>query len=455
MLFADAVILFGIFGIFILKSSFGERCSASSRPYLLLILAVSVMSYWLGAMLASAYFLKIVFDFVALRFVRSRRGFWLFVVFQILVLVFYKYALQPNVVYLRDIGLSFHLLFVCQYAIAITRDAKERLSFQDHVIVFTYFPAFLAGPITPVHQLRDDLLNSANRQHDTNVETRSATATPNLAPVVLLFFLGLLKISLKSFFERTLRVGIVESAIYFNVFFYFELSGYSDLAIAFSQLLGVRLSPNFDRPLFRYSVTKMWQTWHMTVMNWFNEYVYFPLQYVSWLRWIPPRLRFRIVVIFTFLLVGIWHQFSPAFLVWGLLNGILVAAESLIPNQFAKRFAAFPKAPRALVNAVRLIYVWLTTGFLRWMTSYPDATWATFLTRVRGMVQLPFFSNQYESILYTVAILIGFGVVSYVELRTDKWSKSPTAVFVFTAIVAFLFAIIWFDSDGSYSYGRF
>ncbi|CAN5673734.1 hypothetical protein BH10BDE1_BH10BDE1_16660 [soil metagenome] len=453
MLFADAVILFGIFGVFTLKSLIGERFSASSRPFLVLALAAGVMLYWLGALMASAYFLKVVFDFIALRFVRNGLRFWIFVVSQILALVFYKYELQPNVFYIRDIGLSFHLLFVCQYAIAITRDAKERLSFQDHVIVFTYFPAFLAGPITSVHQLRDDLVGDSKRQGDMPAGMPSATS--NLAPVVLMFFLGLFKISLKSFFAPTYTAGIVESSIYFNIFFYFELSGYSDLAIAFSQLIGVRLSANFDRPLFRYSVTKMWQTWHMTVMNWFNEYVYFPLQYASWLRWISPRLRFRIVVIFTFVLVGIWHQFSPAFIVWGLLNGLMVAAESLIPTRISKRLAEFPKATRAFVNAVRLFYVWLTTGFLRWMTAYPDANWEAFLQRVRGMVQLPFFSRQYDSVFYTVTILICFAVVSYIELRTERWSKSPTAVFVFTAIVAFLFAIIWFDSEGTYSYGRF
>ncbi len=95
---------------------------------------------------------------------------------------------------------------------------------------------------------------------------------------------------------------------------YADFSGYVDIAIGSARLLGIRLDPNFDRPLVSTSVTEFWRRWHMTLSFWLRDYLYMPL--VIRIRNLG-KLGIALAMIITFVICGIWHAATWTFLLFG------------------------------------------------------------------------------------------------------------------------------------------
>ena len=65
--------------------------------------------------------------------------------------------------------------------------------------------------------------------------------------------------------------------IAYTIQIYFDFSGYSDMAIGLGLMFGFRFPENFRRPYSSVSITDFWRRWHITLSNWFRDYVYIPL----------------------------------------------------------------------------------------------------------------------------------------------------------------------------------
>jgi alginate O-acetyltransferase complex protein AlgI len=105
---------------------------------------------------------------------------------------------------------------------------------------------------------------------------------------------------------------------------YFDFSAYSDMAIGLGQALGFNLAENFNYPYRSASITEFWRRWHISLSNWFRDYVFYPLEWKrKSVRWLNQPLN----VLILFLLVGLWHGLTPPFIVWGLLQGAALVWE--------------------------------------------------------------------------------------------------------------------------------
>jgi alginate O-acetyltransferase complex protein AlgI len=115
------------------------------------------------------------------------------------------------------------------------------------------------------------------------------------------------------------------SALWYGAFLatiwvYADFSGYSDLAIGFSKLLGLEVTRNFNYPFFANNIAQFWRRWHISLTSWMTEYVFTPL-----------TIAFRdlgkagsiLAVLITFTLIGCWHGPKWTFFVYGLANGCL------------------------------------------------------------------------------------------------------------------------------------
>ena len=102
----------------------------------------------------------------------------------------------------------------------------------------------------------------------------------------------------------------------FTVQVYCDFSGYSDMAIGTARLFGIRLSTNFNKPFFATTIREFWRRWHMTLMSWLRDYVYFPL---GGSRCSAVRHYFNVFVLY--MLSGLWHGPNWSFIAWGTWNG--------------------------------------------------------------------------------------------------------------------------------------
>jgi alginate O-acetyltransferase complex protein AlgI len=105
---------------------------------------------------------------------------------------------------------------------------------------------------------------------------------------------------------------------------YFDFSGYTDIAIGIGLLVGIRLPENFASPYLKTNLTAFWNSWHITLAQWFRSYVFNPLTRNLRSRPdpIPTWLIILIGQMLTMLLIGLWHGITWGFAIWGLWHGI-------------------------------------------------------------------------------------------------------------------------------------
>ena len=130
---------------------------------------------------------------------------------------------------------------------------------------------------------------------------------------------------------------------------YCDFSGYSDIAIGTAKLFGIKLMRNFNIPYFSRSVGEFWQRWHISLMTWFRDYIYFPLGG-------SRKGNFKTVLnsLIVFLISGLWHGANWTFVFWGLYNGILISIQRFLPIKFSKYKRSFTNGGNIFSNSFGL-----------------------------------------------------------------------------------------------------
>jgi len=145
-------------------------------------------------------------------------------------------------------------------------------------------------------------------------------------------------------------------ALSFNIQILYDFAGYSDIAIGLGLLFGVKLPFNFNAPFRSTSIQDFWQRWHITLMMFLRNYLYFPLVDA---RILPRRLlplQSHVAMVLTMALCGLWHGASWTFVLWGTLHGL-----ALVTCALWRRHG--PKLPSLLGWALTVIFV-LVTGVI-------------------------------------------------------------------------------------------
>ena len=129
----------------------------------------------------------------------------------------------------------------------------------------------------------------------------------------------------------TNALAVFIASALFLIQIYNDFAGYSEIALGSARLMGVKLSKNFDRPLTSTSYTEFFRRWHITLNQWFTQYVYIPL---GGNRKGTARRVLNTLIVFT--LCGLWHGASWTFVLWGLAAGVAVGIETIFKKAAKK-----------------------------------------------------------------------------------------------------------------------
>ncbi|MBX3025607.1 hypothetical protein KF840_11940 [bacterium] len=122
---------------------------------------------------------------------------------------------------------------------------------------------------------------------------------------------------------------------------YFDLAGYTDIAIGLSAMYGYEIQENFDRPWARRNLAQFWAHWHMTLTGWLRYYVFTPISR-GLMRRVRghDRLALAIGQLATMLLIGLWHGFGWNFIVFGLVHGAGLIWVTVLARDVGRRLPA-------------------------------------------------------------------------------------------------------------------
>lgn len=271
------------------------------------------------------------------------------------------------------IGLSFFTFQAIAYNIDVNREMCEpqRNPFK-FALFMAMFPKITAGPIIRYSEIAPDL----------NKRTFSSEL---FVSGIERFIYGLgKKVLLANVLAKTvepifllpgsdLTAGLAWLGIVCYTFqIYFDFSGYSDMAIGLGRMLGFNIQENFNYPYISQSITEFWRRWHMSLSNWFKDYLFIPLSYALITKKVrlrmaqgvdnsaPLRTIGAVVVVFT--LCGLWHGASWNFIVWGVMHGLLIAIEGTLLRKSLK------KCPRFIKHLYSFMAIMLTWVFFRTAT---------------------------------------------------------------------------------------
>ena len=232
------------------------------------------------------------------------------------------------------IGISFYTFQTMSYSIDVYKgEVPVQKNFISLATYVSLFPQLVAGPIV---RYQDISLQIDDRKHSLEkFEEGIYRFCLGMSKKVLLANnIGFIWSSIKSMNYSKLSlltawVGIISFALQI----YFDFSGYSDMAIGLGKMFGFDFLENFNYPYISKSITEFWRRWHMSLGNWFRDYVYIPLggNRVSKKRWI-----FNIFVVW--FLTGFWHGADFNFILWGLYFGIILMVEKIYLFKHLKRF---------------------------------------------------------------------------------------------------------------------
>lgn len=123
-------------------------------------------------------------------------------------------------------------------------------------------------------------------------------------------------------------------SIEYTVSYYFDLSGYADMAIGLGMMFNIVIPHNFDSPYKARNFQDYWRRWHMTLSRFLSNYI-FRSVYKKNCKW----RNYYIATMVTFFVSGFWHGAGWTFVVWGLVNGLFVCTASWMKRK-GKKFPA-------------------------------------------------------------------------------------------------------------------
>jgi len=242
------------------------------------------------------------------------------------------------------IGISFFTFQSMSYTIDVSRGRVEHLRNPlDFALYVTLFPQLVAGPIVRFHEISDQLRNRVVSIE--NFALGAARFSHGLAKKVLIAD-SVAPIADAAFGAEAAGLGPAAAWLgiaAYTIQIYFDFSGYSDMAIGLGSMFGFTFPENFRRPYSAVSITDFWRRWHITLSNWFRDYLYIPL---GGSRRGSGRTMGNLWIVFV--LVGIWHGANWTFLLWGVYHGAWLVGERLTGQRATDQGASLAPLRRAV-----------------------------------------------------------------------------------------------------------
>lgn len=236
------------------------------------------------------------------------------------------------------IGISFFTFQALSYVIDVYRGSVAVQKNPLYLALYiSFFPQLIAGPIVRYSTIEQQITD------------RSCTLE-RFGNGIQRFFLGFCKKVLLSN-----NLSVVSAAVFgmadnitsvnplllwigsvsYSLQIFYDFSGYSDMAIGLGKMFGFEFEENFNYPYISRSVTEFWRRWHISLGQWFRDYVYFPM---GGSRVAVSRHLFNMFLVWS--LTGIWHGANLTFIAWGLGYFILLVIEKYLikPEQRQSAF---------------------------------------------------------------------------------------------------------------------
>ncbi len=236
------------------------------------------------------------------------------------------------------IGISFYTFQTISYTIdCYWGKVKTQKKFFRFLMYVSLFPQLIAGPIVRYSVIGEEIDSRKTTVKDFS-EGMSRLILGLAKKVIIANNISTIVTSL--FGEASNKYSGVYSvsvfgtwygAVLVGLWYYFDFSGYSDMAIGMGRIFGFHFDENFKYPYICKSITEFWRRWHISLSSWFRDYVYIPMGGNR-----KGKVRQCVNILVVWALTGFWHGASWNFMIWGAYFGVLLLIEKLLIGKWLK-----------------------------------------------------------------------------------------------------------------------
>lgn len=286
---------------------------------------------------------------------------------------------------LLPLGISFYTFITMGYLIDVYRGKYPAETSLGKLALFvSFFPQLIQGPINRFDKMKETLFS----EHCFDVREISF----GLERILWGFFKKLV-IADRILPGVTVIIGQPETyggiyvfvgMMFYALQLYADFTGGIDITIGIAQTLGIRVQENFIRPYFSKNIAEYWRRWHISLGAWFTEYIFYPvsvcqpmLSFSRFCRkhfgdYVGKRMPVYVASLAVWFTTGIWHGASWNFVVWGLLNGIIIILSQECEPLYARFHSKFHVAGKRWYSGFQVVRTVLLMSSLRMLDCYRD-----------------------------------------------------------------------------------
>ncbi|MDD5337856.1 MAG: hypothetical protein PHG35_00370 [Dehalococcoidales bacterium] len=308
------------------------------------------------------------------------------------------------------LGISFFTFMAITYPFDIYRGKLTHTKhLHDFALFVAFFPTIVSGPVERASHMLPQFQSPRQVTSEKVDEALWLIIWGFFQKLVIADNIGLIVNQVFNNYTQYQGLDIIIALLAFAVQILADFSGYTDIARGIARLLGFDLLLNFNVPYFSINPSDFWSRWHMSLSQWFRDYLYIPLGGNRKGKW-----RTSINLFITMVMVGLWHGAAWTFAIWGAWNGFLLAFYRL-----------FGKAGQSTDRTIRGVWSFLSVFFRTGlMVVLVVAGWAAF--RATSFDQLAYLftkmgfstsSTTLDSLWHLFAFALPLIVVQILQLR--------------------------------------
>ncbi len=448
-------------------------------------------SFWFYVQVNPVYLIYLIIPiifiyFFSIRIERSKLTKWkkfyliLSLIVPIILLIYFKYTnfLHSTLIFfisdsndfkplniLLPVGISFFTFKLISYSVDVYRGKiHAEKHFGYFAVYVSFFPQILMGPIERAVNFIPELKKKVELDFDRVVSG------------IMLFSWGIFKkmvisdrlaIFVNDSFSSPTQQGInLIFAIYFYSFqIYCDFSGYTDMAIGLTRILGFKSMKNFDFPYFSRSMTQFWNKWHISLSTWLRDYLFLPIAYRT-MRNLKSEKKYGIKIEYigyaagmfiTMFLGGLWHGAAWTFVIWGILHGIYLIVGYTTKKARKKFYKKTGISKFKKIRKFLSIFITFNLVSFAWIFFRSDSFSHAYLY-ISSMI-LGIGSKVSNRLVFYILLLLVFIVLEYIyKNRTKiKLIAHLPQLLKITIYALFIYFIILFsvNSSNEFIYMRF
>ncbi len=227
---------------------------------------------------------------------------------------------------LLPIGISFYIFHAISYLIDLSR---RKIECEKNIVTFalylSFFPQILAGPIARAENLIPQFQKLSLPNHDEVFIALKTILWGLFCKLMLADKIAMIINPIFSNYKEESGTSILIALCLYSLQIYYDFYGYTKVAIGTAKFFNINLSENFSQPYLAKSIKEFWHRWHITLSSWFRDYLYVPLGGNK----VTNKFSFYLIIVFVFIVSGLWHGANWNFLIWGLLHGLYYVFENI------------------------------------------------------------------------------------------------------------------------------